>query len=87
MWINDDKLNKKLTEWSDTDGRVSLSWGQRTMEATPDTLTLRAEATDEQSLQRIQDLVAGHLERFGRRDHLTVNWHRPHTPTGKAAEH
>ncbi len=72
-------------EWSDTDGIVSLSWGQCTMQATPDTLTLRAEATDEESLQRIQDLVTGHLERFGRRDHLRVNWHRPHAPTGKAA--
>lgn len=72
-------------EWSDTDGIVSLSWGQCTMQATPDTLTLRAEAADEESLQRVQDLVAGHLERFGRRDHLTVNWRRPPAPTGKVA--
>jgi len=30
-------------EWSDTYGIVSLTWGQWTMQATPDTLTLRAE--------------------------------------------
>lgn len=73
-------------EWSDTDGIVSLSWGQCTMQATPDTLTLRAEAADEENLQRVQDLVAGHLERFGRHDHLTVNWRRPHAPTAQPGE-
>ncbi len=64
-------------EWSDTYGIVRLSLGQWTMEATADELTLRAEATNERDLQRIQDLVAGRLEMIGRRDHLTVTWRRP----------
>jgi hypothetical protein len=68
-------------EWSDTHGIVRLSLGQWTMEATPDTLTLRAEATNEKDLQRIQDLVAGRLEMIGRRDRLTVTWQRPDAPT------
>jgi hypothetical protein len=75
-------------EWSETQGIVRLSWGQWTMQATADSLTLRVEAADEESLRRIQDLVAGRLERFGRRDHLTVNWQRPQAPTvqpGKAS--
>jgi hypothetical protein len=75
-------------EWSETQGIVRLSWGQWTMQATADALTLRVEAADEESLRRIQDLVAGRLERFGRRDHLTVNWQRPQAPTvqpGKAS--
>ena len=63
-------------EWSDTYGIVRLSWGQWTMQTTPDTLTLRAEATDEENLRRIQDLVAARLEIFGRREHLKVNWQR-----------
>ena len=67
-------------EWSDTYGIVSLTWGQWTMQATPDTLTLRAEAADEDNLRRIQDLVAGRLGRFGRRDHLAVNWQQPDAP-------
>lgn len=33
-------------EWSDTYGLVALSWGQWTMYASPDALTLRAEAAD-----------------------------------------
>jgi hypothetical protein len=67
-------------EWSDTYGIVRLSWGQWTMQATPDTLTLRAEAADEDNLRRIQDLVAGRLGRFGRRDHLAVSWQQPDAP-------
>ena len=57
-----------------------MSWGQWTMQATPDTLTLRAEAADEDNLRRIQDLVAGRLGRFGRRDHLAVSWQQPEAP-------
>jgi hypothetical protein len=64
------------TEWSDTKGRLVLNWGQCTLQAVPGTLTLRAEAADEDSLTRIQDLVAARLERFGRREHLTVTWRR-----------
>jgi len=64
-------------EWSDTYGIVSMSWGQWTMQATPDTLTLRAEAADEDNLRRIQDLVAERLGRFGRRDRLAVSWQQP----------
>ena len=61
-------------EWSDTHGTVTFDWGRCTMQANADALTLSVEATDEDNLQRVQDLVGGHLERFGRRDHLDVNW-------------
>ena len=44
--------------------------------ASPGLLTVRAEAADEDSLRRIQDLLAGRLQKFGRRDGLTVNWRR-----------
>lgn len=68
-------------EWSDTHGIVTLApWGQCTMDASTDTLTVRVEATDEDKLQRIQDLVAERLTRYGRRDQLTVTWQRPPPP-------
>lgn len=67
-------------EWSENHGTVSFGWGQCTMQADPDTLILRAEAGDEEDLQRVQDVVARHLARFGRRDHLAVSWQRPGTP-------
>jgi hypothetical protein len=62
-------------EWSGTGGTVTLNWGQWTAQATVGTLKLRAEAADTESLQRIQDMLTTRLENFGRRDHLTVNWH------------
>lgn len=67
-------------EWSSTDGILVLNWGQCTLHAAPGTLTLRAEAADQDSLTRIQDLVAGRLEKFGRREHLAVTWHPAQTP-------
>jgi len=67
-------------EWSETDGIVTLNWGRWTMQATHGRLTLRAEAADESNLQRIQDLLTARLEKFGRREHLTVDWQRPGTP-------
>jgi hypothetical protein len=60
-----------------TEGTVSLNWGQWTMRASPGLLAVRAEAADEESLRRIQDLLAARLQKFGRREHLTVNWRRP----------
>ncbi|MGH3843803.1 MAG: DUF2218 domain-containing protein [Pseudonocardiaceae bacterium] len=64
-------------EWSDTHGIITLApWGQCTMDASADTLTVRVEATDEDSLRRIQELVADRLTRYGRRDQLTVTWQR-----------
>jgi hypothetical protein len=61
-------------EWTSTDGVVSLAWGRWTMHAGPGTLTLRAEAADQENLRRIQDLVTARLEKIGRRDQLIVSW-------------
>jgi hypothetical protein len=73
----------RQAEWSDTEGTVTLNWGRWTMQAAGRTLTVRAEATDEQNLQRIQDLLTARLTSFGRREHLTVNWQR--APAASAA--
>jgi hypothetical protein len=67
----------RQAEWSDTEGTVTLNWGRWTLQAAGRTLTVRAEATDEQNLQRIQDLLTARLTSFGRREHLRVNWQRP----------
>ena len=61
-------------ECSATEGTVSLNWGQWTMRALPGLLAIRAEAADQESLQRIQDLLTARLQNFGRREHLTVDW-------------
>jgi hypothetical protein len=72
-------------EWSDTHGIINLTpWGSCTVQVTARALTLRAEAADEENLRRVQNLVADRLEKFGRRDHITVIWQQP---TATASEH
>jgi hypothetical protein len=69
-------------EWSDTHGVVTFDpWGLCTIQAVANALTLRIEAADEESLLRIQDIVTRNLDRFGRRDRLTVEWQQPAAPS------
>ena len=78
-------------DWSETHGVVTFDpWGRCTATANADTLTLRVEATDEENLGRIQDVITRNFTRFGRRARLTVAWHRSGAPgvasgTGPAA--
>ncbi|WP_409474545.1 DUF2218 domain-containing protein [Streptomyces sp. HC307] len=66
--------------WSDAEGEVSLPWGGINLRAAAGALILRVEAAEEKELRLLQDLVAGHVERFGRRDGLQVHWQRPESP-------
>ena len=68
--------------WSDTDATLALDRGQCTLHAEPGVLMLRAEADSEDNLTQIQDLIAGRLEKFGRREHLTVTWRPTYGPGG-----
>jgi hypothetical protein len=68
-------------EYSDTGGTVTVAPGGRcTLQASPDALMLCIEATDEDNLRRVQEVITGTLERFGRRDRLTVAWQPPAAP-------
>jgi hypothetical protein len=65
-------------EWSETHGTISFTpWGQCTIQANASTLAVRVEAADEENLRQIQDVITRDLDRFGQRDHLTVNWSQP----------
>lgn len=69
-------------EASDTTGVIRFApWGTCTLQATSDTLMVRVEATDEEKMHRIQDIITNDLERFGRREHLSVTWRTPAAPT------
>ncbi|MEU6719560.1 DUF2218 domain-containing protein [Nonomuraea sp. NPDC046802] len=70
--------------WSETEGTISLDWGTCTLRATSEALTLRVEAVDEDRLHRIQTLLTRNITRMGRRDDLTVDWHRPDGTTSDA---
>lgn len=68
-------------ESSATTGVIEFApWGRCTLQAETTALLVRVEATDEEKLRRIQDIVTNDLQRFGRRENLTVTWHRPATP-------
>jgi hypothetical protein len=64
----------RYSGWTGADGVIDFGWGRCTLHATGDALTLRAEAGDQQQLERIQDGISGRLERIGRRDHLALTW-------------
>jgi hypothetical protein len=73
-------------ECSETSGTIRFGWGQCTMQASPGTLSLRAEAADEESLQRVQDIIARDIERFGKRNQLTVSWQRAEAPSAQPGQ-
>lgn len=54
---------------------VTLDCGQWTMHAAPGQLSIRAEAPEQGSLQRIQDLLTTRLLTLARREQLTITWH------------
>jgi hypothetical protein len=73
--------------WSEADGAISFDpWGKCTIAASADRLVLRVEAADEENLRRIQDVLTRDIDRFGRRERLTVNWHSPEAPGAERGE-
>ncbi|MER5748593.1 cytochrome P450 [Streptomyces sp. NPDC002088] len=74
----------RRVESSGPGGVVDFGWGRCTLRADGENLVLRAEADDQQRLQRIQDAIAQRLERIGRHDGLTVTW-RPTPPEAGTA--
>ena len=83
MHLRDMMTRRELqvtAEWSETHGTVTLTpWGRCTLSAEVDSLTLLIEATDEDGLRQIRDVVSRDFERFSRRDPLTVTWLRSET--------
>lgn len=61
-------------EWTETDGSIDFGWGRCEMRADADALAFRAEATDEDGLRQIQELVRRHLEGHGEAGGLMLAW-------------
>jgi len=55
-------------------GRLIFAYGLGTVRPEDGRLVLEAEASDDESLARVQDVLARHLERFGARRELSVHW-------------
>jgi hypothetical protein len=61
-------------EHTNDTGSITLSYGQLTLRATADELTIHAAADSQENLRRMQDMTAGRLAKFGRREHLDIQW-------------
>jgi hypothetical protein len=63
-------------EWT-TEGPVSpaiIAGGTGIVEVGDGVLVLRARADEREALERVQDVLGRHLERFGQRNELVVSW-------------
>jgi uncharacterized protein len=62
--------------FTDNDGTIPFPFGTCRLRAKDTTLTLVGEAEDLDQLDYLERTIASHLERFGRRDGITVAWMR-----------
>jgi hypothetical protein len=58
-------------------GKLVFAYGTGTVRPAGDHILLVAEAADEESLRHVEDVLARHLERFGARRELVVEWQEP----------
>ena len=67
--------HKVEAEWDPPSGFARF-WDKGTcrMVSTPDELVFVVEAPDEENLEEVKHIVGSHLEQFGRRDDLVVEW-------------
>jgi hypothetical protein len=62
-------------EWSDTRGRLTFTpWGECTLIADANTLSLRIDARDQAGLRNIQRIIANNLRRAGHHQDVMVTW-------------
>lgn len=64
-------------EFDATTGRVAFATSAVTFTATPDALRLVLMAPDSVTLDRMEGVVAEHLQRFAFREELAIEWDRP----------
>ena len=69
-------FGRKIPTEETPEGEYRLTFQQTDVLLQPaeDHLLIRVTAPDESTLATIQDVVGSHLERFGRRNELTVTW-------------
>lgn len=66
--------HKVDASFGDDDGYIQFEFGRCELHAAVQTLTLDVSAADADSHQRMENVIGSHLERFGRRDGLSVAW-------------
>ncbi|MEU4562223.1 DUF2218 domain-containing protein [Actinoplanes sp. NPDC023936] len=63
-------------ENDNSDIAIVLTVGECRLHSTPESLELTATANSEDDLHTVTRVIGSHLERFGQRNELTVDWKR-----------
>lgn len=66
--------HKLVVEFDAHEARIDLPTGPCFLSADRGSLAVLVQADDDVDLEKIQDVVARHLERFGYREGLKVEW-------------
>lgn len=66
--------HKVDASFGEDSGHIQFEFGRCELHAVDSTLRLQVSADDVESHERMERVVGSHLERFGRRDELTVSW-------------
>jgi hypothetical protein len=66
--------HKVDASFDDDSGYIQFEFGRCDLRARDGVLDLTVSAADEDGRERMRMVVGSHLERFGRRDGLTVTW-------------
>ena len=60
--------------FDDDSGYIQFEFGRCELRAADATLHLSVSANSEENRERMRNVIGSHLERFGRRDELSVTW-------------
>ena len=66
--------HKVDASFDDDSGYIQFEFGRCELRAADSTLALEVSAADAESHERMERVIGSHLERFGRRDELSVSW-------------
>ncbi len=66
--------HKVDASFGDDSGYIQFEFGRCELHTSDRTLSLEVSATDAESHERMERVIGSHLERFGRRDELSVTW-------------
>jgi hypothetical protein len=66
--------HKVDASFGEDSGYIQFDFGRCELEASGAVLAIEVSAADEESHERMERVIGSHLERFGRRDELSVAW-------------
>jgi uncharacterized protein len=69
--------HKNDAQYDEDSGSIRFPYGLCELNAGASELSLTVSADDAESLERMEQVIGSHLERFGRGDALVVSWSRP----------